>query len=72
MGADTKDWAKIASAEHLDPIETSMRKNIDLANEVLSGMRYMKRREATHRDTNGTLSFCGPRTYTHTHAAAVC
>lgn len=47
----TKDYAEVARKEHLKPVEIEVVKLNDEANELLNELRFIRTREAEHRDT---------------------
>ena len=52
IGADAVDYNAIANQESLSGLETEMRKLEAVAQEILDGMDYLKRREEKMRGTN--------------------
>lgn len=55
IGAETFDYAKIAEAEKLKPMEVELRKLEDLVKDILEDMEHLQAREERMRNTNGTL-----------------
>jgi len=55
-GVDAKDYSEVAKAEQLKPLELELRKMQDSVNAILVEMLYMRGREETMRNTNGTCS----------------
>lgn len=56
IGADAVDYNAIANQESLSGLETEMRKLEAVAQEILEGMDYLKKREEKMRGTNGECS----------------
>ena len=52
IGADAVDYNAIANQESLSGLETEMRKLEAVAQEILDGMSYLKKREEKMRGTN--------------------
>ncbi|KAG0169245.1 vesicle coat component [Apophysomyces sp. BC1034] len=52
VGAEAKDYDKIAKDEKLGPLELELRKLETVVNEIVEDMGYLQRREAKLRDTN--------------------
>ncbi|KAF7722983.1 vesicle coat component [Apophysomyces ossiformis] len=52
VGAEAKDYDKIAKDEKLGPLELELRKLETVVKEIVDEMGYLQRREAKLRDTN--------------------
>jgi len=52
VGVQAKDYTKVALDEHLNKLETFVRKIEDQVSEVFQDIEYLKKREAKMRDTN--------------------
>lgn len=52
IGADAKDWSAIQADEKLKPIETELRRLVEVVAEIVDEMDYLRSREQKLRDTN--------------------
>ncbi|KAJ3423542.1 transmembrane emp24 domain-containing protein [Anaeramoeba flamelloides] len=52
MGSEARDYSDIATKEHLNPLETEIRKMQDLVLEIHEEILYSKNREEAMRNTN--------------------
>src|SRR5690554_7552748 len=53
IGVETIDYAKLAEAEKLKPMEVELRKLEDMVQDILDDMDHLQRREERMRNTNG-------------------
>jgi len=55
VGADAKDYDKVATEQALGPLELEMKKLEDTMVQLNKEMMFIRAREAAMRDTNGTV-----------------
>ena len=51
-GVDAVDYNKIATKEHLKPVEVELLRMYDIINEIRDELKYQREREAQMRNTN--------------------
>lgn len=54
IGSETIDYAKLAEAEKLKPMELELRKLEDMVKDIVDNMEHLQDREEKMRNTNGT------------------
>ncbi|KAJ3435933.1 transmembrane emp24 domain-containing protein [Anaeramoeba flamelloides] len=56
QGSDAFDYSNMATVEHLNPLETEIRKTEDIIEEIFEEILYSKGREEAMRNINGKIS----------------